>query len=146
MIKKLRINIDRHCLYLFDNDSSKPYAEQGIISVNTACLEDVISYLHYTQPTKNERNIHEALQNAIKIIKNDIKLCENGKNSMSDVYINEIIFISNGIANKGIINTHQLISNVLQQTYCNAIDKNKIYINSFSICGDQGQNKLINHS
>ena len=132
MIKKLRINIDRYCLYLFDDSSSKSYPEQGIISANAACLEDIILYLHHAVPTENERDINVALQKSIKIIKKDIELCKNSKNTMSDVYINEIIFISNGIPNDGQKDTDEIIKNVLH-----LLRNRPCIIHSFSICGDK---------
>ncbi len=97
------------------------------------------------QEVGGSTNINSALLDAIKYIKDDIKLINKNKYD-TNFYMNQIIFLTDGEANRGVTNTTQIILNVKNKNILlNDKYYNKISIFTFGIGNNENDSSWINN-
>eukprot|EP01084_Bolivina_argentea_P001891 3504_1 len=107
-LKQLRVNYDRGGIIFFDD-----YVERALPNLIPATEEKINEAINYVmdQEVGGSTNINSALLDAIKYIKDDIKLINKNKYD-TNFYMNQIIFLTDGEANRGVTDTTQIILNI----------------------------------
>eukprot|EP01084_Bolivina_argentea_P121279 214921_1 len=151
-IKKLRNGYDRFRVVLFSDDInvlSYKNARGCILADNNSKLI-MIKALQNTNVGGNT-NITAALLKAVELIKIDILLLNNENNYKYNYFMSQIIFITDGKANRGECDTHKIITHIQNANDLSKIDKynSKISINSFGVGKDGNDSEWVsdlNHS
>eukprot|EP00484_Ammonia_sp_Unknown_P015947 CAMPEP_0197080930 /NCGR_PEP_ID=MMETSP1384-20130603/214375_1 /TAXON_ID=29189 /ORGANISM="Ammonia sp." /LENGTH=949 /DNA_ID=CAMNT_0042519821 /DNA_START=24 /DNA_END=2874 /DNA_ORIENTATION=+ len=147
-IKQLRAGIDKFRVILFDDKLEivpDDNATAGCVIADESNINSTIQLLS-TKRTGDCTDINIALLKAIEFIK-----CEHSKPSKSDheVYMNQIILVTDGEPNVGVSDTKQITLNVQKANRLKGDKNNKIGIFSFGV-GREGNDSSwvsdLNHS
>eukprot|EP01083_Nonionella_stella_P234299 824828_1 len=136
-LKQLRAGYDRFGVILFAHGVEVLLDEEMVLA-----QDDIVSHaidLLHKKHIGGNTNINKALLKSIQMIQSDIMRCDNDA-----LFMNHVIFITDGEANSGETNTKQILMNVN-----NANDGGKISIFAFGV-GQDGNNSQwihdLNHS
>eukprot|EP01083_Nonionella_stella_P213467 769924_1 len=127
-LKQLVRDHDRYGIITYSQYIELLSSDGRMLVANEKNMNESIGELQtHRDMTDYQRNVHDALLLAIQLIKNDIQTY--------NIYHNQIIFLTGGEANDGVIDPQQILFNIQYANNLTAIDRycSKISIFSFGI-------------